>query len=385
MGITIYSKDGCDYCEEAAILCEEHKLPYNKLRISKEELDIKCQKKVHSYPQIFLDDELIGDFFQFEDWLETETYEPMTAKSLDRFSLIPVKYENLFSMYKKAQHSNWTAEEIDFSLDKWDDLTHNEQHFIRMVLAFFSSSDGIVFENLSVNFASEITIPEARAFFAFQEHNEWVHSETYGKLISVYIKDEDEKDRLFSAIETIPCIQKKAKWAMSWLSRDRPLGERLFAFACVEGIFFSGSFCAIFWLKKRGLLPGLTFSNELISRDEGLHLEFGCELIRMLRKPPSRAVVNTIIQEAVAIEKEFVCESLPVSLIGMNAEHMSTYIEYVADRLLKSLGHPALWNSKNPFTFMENQSIEGKTNFFERRVSEYGKPEQSDIAFDESF
>ena len=237
------------------------------------------------------------------------------------------------------------------------------------------------------NFASEVQYTEARSFYAYQEHNEMVHGETYSKLIDKYIKTSLEKKHLFEAIQTIPCIENKAQWAIKWFDKERPFGERLLAFACVEGIFFSGSFCAIFWLKKRGLLPGLCFSNELISRDEGLHLEFAIELFKMLKHKPNKYVVEEIIKDAVSIEKEFITDALPCSLIGMNSKKMSEYIEYVADRLLKQSGHDKIWNTKNPFYFMENISLDGKTNFFEKRVGDYGKMDEdtTNIEFDEDF
>jgi len=255
-----------------------------------------------------------------------------------------------------------------------------------MVLAFFAASDGIVFENININFGVEIQIAEARSFYAFQQHNEMVHGETYSLLIEKYIRDPTEKDRIFRALETIPSVALKAQWALKWLSPENPLGERLFAFACVEGIFFSGSFCAIFWLKKRGLMPGLSFSNELISRDEGLHLEFAVALLSMLRLRPRPERIRSIIIEAVELEKKFILEALPCRLIGMDASKMSQYIEYVADRLLKQSGLSApIWNSLNPFDFMENLSLEGKTNFFEKRVGDYSKFEGSTVVFDEEF
>jgi ribonucleoside-diphosphate reductase subunit M2 len=285
--------------------------------------------------------------------------------------------------------SNWTAEEVDFAKDMedWKGLSSGEQKFIKYVLAFFAGSDGIVFENINNNFADEVQYPEARSFYAYQCHNEMVHGETYSKLIDKYITDPEEKRELFEAIQTIPCIGDKAKWAMKWFDKERPFAERLFAFACVEGIFFSGSFCAIFWLKKRGLLPGLCFSNELISRDEGLHQEFAVELYKMLKVKPTPETLQSIVEEAVAIEKGFICDALPCALIGMNAEKMSQYIEYVSDRLLKSVGVPPVWGSGNPFDFMENISLVGKTNFFEKRVGDYAKMDDqaSNIGFDEDF
>jgi len=243
-----------------------------------------------------------------------------------------------------------------------------------------------VFENINLNFGKEIHISEARAFYGYQQHNEMVHGETYSLLIEKYIRDPVEKDKIFRSIEMFPCIARKAHWALNWLNSSRPLGERLFAFACIEGVFFSGSFCAIFWLKKRGLLPGLSFSNELISRDEGLHMEFAVALLSMLKHRPKAAVVREIIKDAVSLEKEFILEALPCKLIGMDSEKMSQYIEYVADRLLKQCGLCApVWNSKNPFDFMENISLEGKTNFFEKRVGDYSKFSGDTVKFDEEF
>jgi ribonucleoside-diphosphate reductase subunit M2 len=387
MGVEILSKEGCQYCDMAVELCKEYKLENKKTIVTKEELKKRCGQQASVYPQIFMNDELIGTYFDFQDYLEDA--EPMLLPTLDRFTVFPIQHEHLWSMYKKAQMSNWTAEEIDFSkdMDDWVNLSENEQHFIKYILAFFAGSDGIVFENLNDNFASEVQYTEARSFYAYQEHNEMVHGETYSKLIDKYIKSSSEKKQLFEAIQTIPCIENKAKWAMKWFSRDRSFGERLLAFACVEGIFFSGSFCAIFWLKKRGLLPGLCFSNELISRDEGLHLEFAIELFKMLKHKPKTSVIEEIVKDAVSIEKNFITDALPCSLIGMNSEKMSEYIEYVADRLLKQSGHDKIWGTKNPFDFMENISLDGKTNFFEKRVGDYGKMDEdsTSIEFNEEF
>ena len=387
MGVEILSKEGCQYCDMAVDLCKEYNLENKKIMVDKDELKKRCGNSASVYPQILLNDELIGTYFDFQDYLENS--EPMLLPTLDRFTVFPIEHENLWTMYKKAQMSNWTAEEIDFSkdMDDWVSLSENEQHFIKYILAFFAGSDGIVFENLNNNFASEVQYTEARSFYAYQEHNEMVHGETYSKLIDKYIKNPTEKKQLFEAIQTIPCIENKAKWAMKWFSRERSFGERLLAFACVEGIFFSGSFCAIFWLKKRGLLPGLCFSNELISRDEGLHLEFAIELFKMLKHKLSIVVVEEIVRDAVSIEKEFITDALPCSLIGMNSDKMSEYIEYVADRLLKQSGHDKIWGTKNPFDFMENISLDGKTNFFEKRVGDYGKLDEdsTSIELDEEF
>jgi len=387
MGVEILSKEGCQYCDLTVDLCKEYKLENKKIIVDRDELKRRCGAQASVYPQIFINDELIGTYFDFQDYLEEA--EPMLLPTLDRFTVFPIEHENLWAMYKKAQMSNWTAEEIDFSkdMDDWVNLSDNEQHFIKYILAFFAGSDGIVFENLNDNFASEVQYTEARSFYAYQEHNEMVHGETYSKLIDKYIKSSSEKKQLFEAIQNIPCIENKAKWAMKWFSKDRSFAERLLAFACVEGIFFSGSFCAIFWLKKRGLLPGLCFSNELISRDEGLHLEFAIELFKMLKHKPNKLVIEEIVKDAVSIEKNFITDALPCSLIGMNSEKMSEYIEYVADRLLKQSGHDKIWGTKNPFDFMENISLDGKTNFFEKRVGDYGKIDEdsTSIEFNEEF
>jgi ribonucleoside-diphosphate reductase beta chain len=300
--------------------------------------------------------------------------EVLLEENKDRFVLLPIKYPKIWEMYKKHEAGFWTAEEIDLhpDLKDWERLNDDERHFIKHVLAFFSASDGIVNENLAVNFMSEVQLPEARCFYGFQIMIENIHSETYSLLIDTYIKDPVEKKRLFNAIDTLDCVKKKAHWALRWIENGS-FAERLVAFAAVEGIFFSGSFCSIFWLKKRGLMPGLSFSNELISRDEGLHCDFACLLYSMLENKLSPERVREIITDAVACEHEFVTDALPVSLIGMNAKLMRQYIEFVADRLLVSLGQSKVYNSVNPFDFMEMISLQGKTNFFEKRVSEYKK------------
>ncbi len=388
MKVTIYSKEGCDYCDHAVKLCESENLEYEKIMVDREELQSLCGKAVAAYPQISVNGNHLGTYFDFQDFIEEE-YEPVLEETLDRFTVFPLRYPDLWELYKKAQMSNWTAEEVDLSkdMDDWKTLNENEQKFIKYILAFFAGSDGIVFENINNNFADEVTISEARSFYAYQSHNEMVHGETYSKLIDKYIKDTAEKKHLFKAVSTVPCIKQKADWALKWFEKSRPFAERLFAFACVEGIFFSGSFCAIFWLKKRGLMPGLCFSNELISRDEGLHQEFAVELFKLLRNKPSKETLQSIVKEAVEIEKAFITDALPCNLIGMNSEKMSAYIEYVSDRLLKQIGQAPIWNSKNPFDFMENISLDGKTNFFEKRVGDYGKldDDAEDIGFDEEF
>ncbi|RJU89010.1 MAG: ribonucleoside-diphosphate reductase [Candidatus Poseidoniales archaeon] len=308
--------------------------------------------------------------------LSSEFVEPMLKESLDRFVLFPIEHSEVWEMYKQHAASFWTAEEIDLAEDAkdWESLSSDERHFLKHVLAFFAASDGIVNENLVVNFANEVQWAEARAFYGFQIMMENIHAETYSLLIDTYIKDPIEKDHLFKALETVPSVEKKGNWALRWLDRKRAsFAERLVAFAAVEGIFFSGSFCAIFWLKKRGLMPGLTFSNELISRDEGLHCDFACLLHSSLVKGAGEMKIHQIISEAVEIEIDFVTSALPVSLIGMNSDLMKQYIHFVADRLLISLGATKLYNAENPFPWMEMISMQGKTNFFEKRVGEYQK------------
>jgi ribonucleotide reductase beta subunit family protein with ferritin-like domain len=316
--------------------------------------------------------------------------DPILTPNLGRFTTFPIKYPDLWALYKKAVASFWTVEEIDLANDlkDWDKLTENEQHFIKMILAFFASSDGIVFENLDLNFSNEVQISEARSFYAYQGFSESIHGETYSLMIDKLVRDVDERNRLFRAIETVSAVRHKAEWAMRWMNSDISFSQRLVAFSCVEGIFFSGSFCAIFWLKKRGLMPGLSFSNELISRDEGLHQEFAVTLFSHLKEKPSPETISEIVQSAVEIEKEFITESLPCKLIGMDSTQMCHYIEFVADRLLVQLGQPKFWNSQNPFDWMETISLEGKTNFFEKRVGDYSKRmdiEGDGVRFDEEF
>lgn len=304
-----------------------------------------------------------------------EAQEPILQPNDKRFVLFPIQHPDIWQWYKKAEASFWTAEEIDLSQDMkdWENLTKDERHFISHVLAFFAASDGIVNENLAENFVSEVQYTEAKFFYGFQIAMENIHSETYSLLIDTYIKDPKEKDHLFNAIETMDCVNRKANWALRWIEEGN-FAERLIAFAAVEGIFFSGSFCSIFWLKKRGLMPGLSFSNELISRDEGMHCDFACMLYNdHLKNQLPVETVRKIITDAVEIEKDFVTDALPVSLIGMNADLMRQYIEFVADRLLLELNCGKIYNAKNPFDFMEMISLQGKTNFFEKRVGEYQK------------
>merc|ERR1719305_101396 len=305
-----------------------------------------------------------------------EMEEPLLKENPRRFVLMPIQYPDIWQMYKKAQASFWTAEEVDleYDLNDWNKLKPDERFFISHVLAFFAASDGIVNENLVERFMQDVQIPEARCFYGFQVAIENIHSEMYSLLIDTYIKEREEKDRLFNAVETVPAVQKKAKWAMNWINADNATyAERVVAFASVEGIFFSGSFASIFWLKKRGLMPGLTFSNELISRDEGLHTDFACLMYSHLANKLPEERVKLIVCEAVEIEIEFLTEALPCALIGMNGDLMEIYIKYVADRLLVELGCDKEYNVENPFDFMENISLDGKTNFFEKRVGEYQK------------
>ncbi|TKB95251.1 ribonucleoside-diphosphate reductase small subunit [Pedobacter cryophilus] len=318
--------------------------------------------------------------------------ELLLRENKDRFVILPINYPAIWEMYKRHEASFWTAEEIDLSSDQkdWENLNDGERHFISHILAFFAASDGIVNENLAVNFMSEVQLPEARCFYGFQIMMENIHSETYALLIDTYIKDTKQRNHLLHAIDTVPCVQRKAQWALKWIENGS-FAQRLVAFAAVEGIFFSGSFCSIFWLKKRGLMPGLTFSNELISRDEGMHCEFACLLYGMLENKLSKEEVYDIIKEAVSIEKEFVTDALPVDLIGMNARLMQQYIEFVADRWVTELGYPSIYNATNPFDFMELISLQGKTNFFEKRVGDYQKSgvlnsvEDQGFSLDEDF
>jgi len=310
-----------------------------------------------------------------KQFTKLEESDPLLMENPHRWVMFPIQYPEVCEMYKKHEASFWTAEEIDLSQDlkDWDTLSASEQHFIKHVLAFFAASDGIVLENLGSQFATEVQIPEARAFYGFQMAMENIHSETYSLLIEQYIREPSEKNQIFDAIHTMPAVAAKAEWAVQWMQRENCFAERVVAFAAVEGILFSGSFCAIYWLKKRGLMPGLTFSNELISRDEGLHTEFACLLYTMLQNKLPDEVVHGIIKGAVAAERKFICDALSCDLIGMNSELMSRYIEFVADRLLTALGHPKLFGSTNPFDWMELISLQGKTNFFEKRVGEYQK------------
>jgi ribonucleoside-diphosphate reductase subunit M2 len=317
--------------------------------------------------------------------------EPLLMPDDNRFVMFPIKYDDIWQMYKKQVDCFWRAEEIDLSKDyaHWESLAKDEQYFISMILAFFAASDGIVLENLASRFMNDVQVSEARAFYGFQIAMENIHSESYSLLIETYIKDKEEKYKLFNAIENFPCIKKKSDWAQKWIHDNRSsFATRLVAFACVEGIFFSGAFCSIYWLKKRGLMPGLTFSNELISRDEALHCEFAILLYSKLLKKIEKSRIHEIIKEAVEIETEFICNALPCRLIGMNSSMMSQYIRFVADRLSVQLGYKKIYDVSNPFDFMELISLEGKTNFFERKVGEYGlanKNSEDAFSFSDDF
>ena len=314
--------------------------------------------------------------------MSKESKEPLLAPDDKRFVMFPIKHDDIWKMYKTQIDCFWRAEEIDLTKDitHWETLSADEKYFVSMILAFFAASDGIVLENLAVRFMNDVQISEARAFYGFQIAMENIHSQTYSMLIESYIKNEEEKNKLFNAIEHFPCIKKKSDWAQKWIHDNRSsFATRLVAFACVEGIFFSGSFCSIFWLKKRGLMPGLTFSNELISRDEALHCEFAVLLYSKLVKKLSKGKIHEIIKDAVEIETEFICDALPCRLIGMNSDMMTQYIKYVADRLCVQLGYDKIYNVTNPFDFMELISLESKTSFFERRNDAYALANKSGI------
>ncbi|KAK9487017.1 ribonucleotide reductase [Lipomyces starkeyi] len=383
--------------KEAADVLSDLNLASAKKNLTSTFKDVADEPKIAS--KAVMDDDMEQLIKERKSLQLQEKKEPLLIENKNRFVLFPIKYHEIWQMYKKAEASFWTAEEIDLGKDlhDWENrLNDDERYFISHVLAFFAASDGIVNENLVERFSNEIQIPEARCFYGFQIMIENIHSETYSLLIDTYIKDTAERAYLFDAVETIPCIKKKADWALRWISdKESIFAERLIAFAAVEGIFFSGSFASIFWLKKRGLMPGLTFSNELISRDEGLHTDFACLLFSHLQHRPSKKTVEKIIVEAVAIEQEFLTEALPVALLGMNSKLMKKYIEFVADRLLVALGNKKVYNATNPFDFMENISLAGKTNFFEKRVSDYQKAgvmagakqssQETSFAFDEDF
>ena len=379
----VFSKHGCTWCDAAKALLADRgyhatfetcsDIQDARTRISRI-VGERGAKGVTSFPAVVdtARGKLVGGYEKLRDEID----EPILSESDARFSAFPVRFPDMWSMYKRAVAGFWTSEEVSLKDDvvQWDAaLNADERHFISHVLAFFASADGIVNENLAANFSVEVQIPEARAFYAYQMYSESIHNEMYGLLIDALIRNATERDRLFGAIREVPCVRAKASWALKWLDRSRPFAERLIAFACVEGILFSGSFCSIYWLKKRGLMPGLSMSNEFISRDEGQHQTFACVLYRHLKHRVPATRVMDIVHEAVDNEKEFICEAIPCNLVGMNAALMSEYIEFVADRLLLELGYERAFGTANPFPWMEMISLSGKTNFFEGRVSEYAR------------
>lgn len=375
METIIYSKDTCTYCTQAKDLLDKHDIPWRQVIMSSvEELQTQFAqfgKKPRSFPQIFMGGKHIGGFVNLRDKLE----EPLLIANPSRFTVFPIQYPDIWTMYKKALASFWTVEEVDFSKDRADleTLKPQEYEFIKNILAFFAASDGIVMENLVENFCAEVQIPEARQFYVSQAMIEGVHNEMYSLLIDSYVKDTKEKNKLFNAVLTMPVIKLKADWALKWLDTSRPFGERLVAFVCIEGILFSASFCSIFYLKKRNLLPALSVSNDFISRDEGLHQQFGELLFSYLKYKPSRDVIEAIVREAVDVEQTFTREAIKVALIGMNEKMMCTYVEYVADRILENLGCPPMYNAECPFDFMQQYGLDGKVSFFEQRNTEYSK------------
>lgn len=397
MTYTIFSKDSCTYCEKALELFESHGITPRVVKCDdiqdlKTKLGPFCPAKVSTFPFIVgHGGKVLGGYDQLRDTFE----EPILREDYARFSAFPVEHQDVFDIYLKSVASFWTADEISLRQDLTDfqTLSPDEQHFIKHVLAFFASSDGIVNENLLGNFSKEVQLAEARQMYAFQAFNEAEHNRTYGMLIDALITDPIERETLFNAIIHVPAVRKKAAWALKWLDPvSNRFAQRLVAFYCVEGILFSGSFCAIFWLKKqhRGKMPGLSLSNQFISRDEGLHCQHAALLYRKLRYKLSQDTVEKIVREAVENEKEFINEAVPCALVGMNAGLMSKYIEFVADRLLVDLGHSKIYHTENPFPWMELISLEGKTNFFESRVSEYSRagindPSKESFQLDDDF
>lgn len=390
----VLSKPGCAWCDRACELLRGHRLDHKRVHLASVD-DVRrrltdlgfadAAEHATTVPQITCGARYIGGYAQLQDYLD----EPILRDDGSRrFTPFPLRYPDMWDMYKRAVASFWTAEEIDLSQDvrDWDTkLTADERHFVKHVLAFFAGADGIVMENLQQNFGVEVQVAEARSFYAYQAFNEAIHGETYAVLLDALVQDPQEKDRLFAAIETLPAVRRKAAWATKWLHPGRRFAERLLAFTCVEGILFSGSFCAVFWLKQRGLMPGLGLSNQFISRDEGLHQHFGALVYSHLRHRLSQADAEAIVREAVHNEKEFILDALPCRLVGMNADLMAQYIEYVADRLLLSLGYASAFGATNPFSWMELLSLSGKDNFFERFSSEYQKAGVMTNAGDRAF
>jgi len=382
--VTMYTKSDCVLCEHAKKNAHIQGIHIDQIVYARSLYEViktldNTNDTISSFPVFYvepIDHSSPGHVYSYDDFFERYG-EPLLIPNPNRHVLFPIQYADMWDMYEKAVASFWTVAEIDFSKDEADftSMTENEQTFIKRILAFFAGADGIVNENIDTNFSEEVQIPEARAFYSYQQFNETIHSHNYSLMIDRYVPSKQERTMLLQGIHTIPSVGKKAEWAMKWMKKTEcpSFAKRLIAFACVEGIMFSGSFCAIFWLKKRGLMPGLSFSNELISRDEGMHQDFAVLLFKYLKNRPTQAEVTAIVEEAVAFEKEFIVDSIPCRMVGMNDQLMSTYIEFVADRLLLQLGYDPIWGSKNPFDFMETISLGGKTNFFERRVGEYAK------------
>lgn len=369
------AEGGCSFCVKAIELLEASGVEYQVIQMTSEEL--KQLAALHNtkatFPRVFMGGKLLGGFTNLRDVLE----EPILRPSAGRFVYFPLLYPDLHELYKNGIASFWTPEEIDLSADveHWKKMSEPERHFIRMVLGFFAGADGIVNENLITNLCQQVQVPEARAFYSFQAFNETQHAETYSLMLDTLVKDPEEKRTLFNAIQTVDSVSLKAQWALEKLQdTDLAFADRLVAFACVEGIFFSTSFCAIFWLRKRGMMPGLCLSNDFIARDEGLHQTFACTLFRLLRRKTEADVIHSVIKAAVEVEKAFVGELLPQNLIGMSAEGMSQYVEYVADNLSHQLGAGVIYGTKNPFEWMETIGLSGKANFFELRSSSYAKP-----------
>lgn len=371
----VFTKEGCTWCDRAKALLVDAGHSFEERRLDGvDQLRQALDKPVSTFPQVLHGDRFVGTFTQLQDYLQEPLLTPATGTR--RFTPFPLQHLDLWDMYLKAIASFWTADEISMAEDvtHWRErLNDDERHFIKHVLAFFAGSDGIVMENLQLNFGVEVQAPEARQFYAFQTFNEAEHSRTYGQMIDTLIEEPEERERLFDAIERLPAVRRKATWAMQWLNPTRRFAERLVAWTCVEGIMFSGSFCSIFWLKQRGLMPGLGLSNQFISRDEGLHQEFGAMMYRKLVRTLTDDEVLAIVESAVEAEKEFIVDAIPCRLVGMNSDLMSQYIEFVADRLLLTLGHRARYRATNPFPWMELISLAGKDNFFERFSSEYQK------------
>lgn len=380
MGYLVLSKPGCRWCGEAEALLASLHLEYEVRELaSGDELRAELRRLGHgaaagraqTFPQILDGERYVGGFEQLRELIDEPLLRPEPSR---RFTPFPIRYHDMWEMYRKAVTSFWTAEEINMSDDVVDwktKLTDDERHFIKHVLAFFACSDGIVMENCQANFSVDVQIPEARQFYAYQAFNEAVHAQTYGMLIDTLVDDADEREKLFASMETVPAVRAKATWATEWLNPSRRFAERLLAFVCVEGILFSGSFCAIFWLKQRGLMPGLGLSNQFISRDEGLHQGFGTLMYSYLKHKLTQAEAEVIVREAVDNEKAFIVDAIPCRLVGMNSDLMAQYIEFVADRLMRSLGYAAIYGASNPFSWMELISLSSVDNFFERFSSEY--------------